>query len=499
MLKEKETTRSKIWDTHALPKRSNCYYSKILPICPKPLEGESLYSWLVRVSKKNFGLIKTVFEKDGFIINYPRGFDNSWNETFLKSVIEKTGLTEEDLKQLHTSKWHSLFGESLIKSNMLFSKKIKVCPLCLRENPIKFFKLEYRLNLLNACLKHNCFIIDGCPNCNAEIKPHHLPYNKPFYRCYKCNSDLRKTDPVIISENIDRENAEYQIRDILKSKTSKLMNKLNTSPDEFFETIIFLCSFLVKINLSTISIKSNLGLKLKLLNNFKRKNLLTILQNPIITYNLTNISLYLLANEKDLEKIIKDNQGIFNKIIKSNKLIPKFILKYRKTKKLTPTPEKKEIIDAIKHFKKEGIPINNKSIADFCGFNAYILNHASNKELNTLIDQHRTQDNLIEEKIIETIEKFKKDGKKATITKVAKNVGVLPSVIYNNPDLSKHFEIDRKIDITYIPRIKSAIEEIKLKKNRLTISEVARRADICRRVIYKYPILKQTIDKAIQD
>jgi hypothetical protein len=207
----------------------------------------------------------------------------------------------------------------------------------------------------------------------------------------------------------------------------------------------------------------------------------------------------LLANEKDLEKIIKDNQGIFNKIIKSNKLIPKFILKYRKTKKLTPTPEKKEIIDAIKHFKKEGIPINNKSIADFCGFNAYILNHASNKELNTLIDQHRTQDNLIEEKIIETIEKFKKDGKKATITKVAKNVGVLPSVIYNNPDLSKHFEIDRKIDTTYIPRIKSAIEEIKLKKNRLTISEVARRADICRRVIYKYPILKQTIDKAIQD
>jgi len=66
-------------------------------------------------------------------------------------------------------------------------------------------------------------------------------------------------------------------------------------------------------------------------------------------------------------------------------------------------------------------------------------------------------------------------------------------------EVNKHLiRVVKKMDPTYIPRIKAAIEEIKREKKRLTKSEVAKRARISRITIDRYPKLMKIINNAIE-
>ncbi len=59
------------------------------------------------------------------------------------------------------------------------------CPICLADN--ECFKLQWRISVLPYCLKHNCILMDRCPNCSEPILLNKTtPLLGDFRHCQSC-------------------------------------------------------------------------------------------------------------------------------------------------------------------------------------------------------------------------------------------------------------------------------------------------------------------------
>jgi len=491
-----------LWSTHPFSDSMPYNTSRILPLRPEPIPGESLYSWLVRVARRNtisvYSILKTNRRKN----NFPRALGNSWNDYWMKVIMEKTKIEEVKLKQLHTIKWKSLFQENYLRSNKIFTSKVKFCPQCLSTDQVPHFRLELKLNVLNTCPLHDCIVLNRCPYCNSEFVPHRVTYDESIYYCYNCQADLREIRPVTIISKTSTKNAESQIRTLLKIGTCSLLEQLNMSPPNFFVIFFQLASFLIhayEITDPLFENKLSVNLKLKEEEWKKLKSKLNFLKNPLITYLLIEGVFDLLRNETKLVKYIQARQSMFNRVTGHLVKCSKYLQKYRKTRKKTSLTEK-EIMVIIDRLKKAGKPINNRTVAKEGGFDHCSFNYGPNRSLRKLIDEANRDKFLQYERQIKAIIKEKKaKGERVSVPKVVREMGISHTVIYYAPQLARHFDIDRKIIPNYFKRIKTAINEIKREKKRITINEVARRANISRNVIHNHFEYKEIIVSAIRN
>jgi hypothetical protein len=67
---------------------------------------------------------------------------------------------------------------------------IRVCPKCLKEDIIPYFRKIWRIGAVTACNKHRCLLVDRCPTCGAHIDPKRVRWNKPITSCHNCGFDL---------------------------------------------------------------------------------------------------------------------------------------------------------------------------------------------------------------------------------------------------------------------------------------------------------------------
>ncbi|MEO8391579.1 MAG: TniQ family protein [Chloroflexota bacterium] len=63
----------------------------------------------------------------------------------------------------------------------------RFCPLCLREQP--FHRLDWSLNLILACRKHQCLLANCCPACGSALTIPSIVNTE----CQKCHASLLKT------------------------------------------------------------------------------------------------------------------------------------------------------------------------------------------------------------------------------------------------------------------------------------------------------------------
>jgi hypothetical protein len=493
---------NKIWSTHSYSRLKLHDTAKTLPFRLEPIASESLFSWLLRLARKNMTTIHILLKSHKIDLKRPQSIDNSWNLSVLNMITEKTNFTIERIKNLHTIKWNYLFPENLIKSQRVFSKRIKFCPLCLDKDADPFLRLEFKLNLINSCSIHHCILIDECPQCKSEFKPYRIETDKPIYYCYKCQYDFRKIEPLFILTEKSNLNAETQLLMLLELGTCSLIEQKNLNPPEFIEIIYKMVSYLMhaySIGDPIFENKLDLDILNKQFNNDwnKLKSKFLFYQNSAIAYLIIDAAFSLLTDEIKLSKYIKAKQAEFNRITQFS--CPDYLKKYRNLQKKSSL-SKESISIVINELKQAKKPINYKSVAIEGGFDPSIFNYGTNEPLRQLIDDlNKETPHQYEEKVLKSIKELKENGIEASVKNVAKEVGLRSTYIYGEPKLARHFQIQRKINPTYILRIEAAINEIIGENKRLTKLEVAKRANISRNTLRKYPDLMLIIENALKN
>jgi hypothetical protein len=70
---------------------------------------------------------------------------------------------------------------------------LQYCPSCLKEDRLPYYRVRWRMAWHTGCAKHEVYLIDRCPHCNAPIEPHRLSaLDDDMAICATCKGDLRE-------------------------------------------------------------------------------------------------------------------------------------------------------------------------------------------------------------------------------------------------------------------------------------------------------------------
>ncbi|MCF8567089.1 TniQ family protein [Alicyclobacillus tolerans] len=150
------------------------------PIRTRPLQGESLWSFLIRLSSRNgisiLGMLNSIrnWEK-----KYVQRADWGLLDFSPETAIDMQGLSQLSglsVEVLHTMTVHNLlktFGnkEEIQRARFLSGMLIdhyRFCPQCLSES-VPYHRLLWRFENITGCLKHRCSLHNECPNCFQTI------------------------------------------------------------------------------------------------------------------------------------------------------------------------------------------------------------------------------------------------------------------------------------------------------------------------------------------
>lgn len=125
----------------------------------------------------------------------------------------------------------------------------QVCPGCLRDDTVPYFRKSWRLAFHAICPVHRTTLIDRCPCCSAPIILERLdigmfvPTSQAVaYRCWKCGADLR--DGTLESDaEVELIDHQLQLLDSLRRGWINLGGRVVYST-QFFEGLWILWSFL---------------------------------------------------------------------------------------------------------------------------------------------------------------------------------------------------------------------------------------------------------------
>ena len=179
----------------------NC--SALCNVSP-PLPRESICSWISRISLSQGVSITAMLE---FLeVKLHIDFDFRFWRLDIESISKKTGLSISDFKNQRTfSKSLRLYTYYSNYYVMRYERRrrSRFCPLCLQEDEIPYFRMEWRLKLCVSCPIHDCLLEEDCHRCKNPII---LPVNlfskvsdtKPLEslaNCTSCGVELTKVSP----------------------------------------------------------------------------------------------------------------------------------------------------------------------------------------------------------------------------------------------------------------------------------------------------------------
>ncbi|MFZ6874255.1 TniQ family protein [Undibacterium sp. Di27W] len=187
----------------------------LLPIRPKPLEGEILSSWLTRLAFHN-GIAPSQLSYQLISTSYLLSIevDRIPSQHLLKSITAHTGISENEILKMAFSKYedniHLRFekhgniphvispGYKNIKTGAL--RGFAFCPDCLREDREPYFRKQWRYTFVVSCNKHARLLSDECSNCGYSfIYFRSLGNREEKYErdsiviCQHCAFDIRNT------------------------------------------------------------------------------------------------------------------------------------------------------------------------------------------------------------------------------------------------------------------------------------------------------------------
>lgn len=195
--------------------------SSLWPIRYKPLPDELLSSWLVRLAHGH-GLKAQTFCNLIFgnrLQVWNRDIDRLGPDWLVTELSARTGTSLEIAFGTTLRSYEGLLYPQFTLSGVLqwiltlkmYHRKyegfgMQFCPLCLREDAEPYFRKSWRVAFKTVCVKHQCMMMDRCPNCGAGVAFHrrdmghaHAPFTDSLAGCYQCGFDLSEANlmPII--------------------------------------------------------------------------------------------------------------------------------------------------------------------------------------------------------------------------------------------------------------------------------------------------------------
>lgn len=180
---------------------------------PRPLPNESLSSWRQRSGAEN-GFLRFPMPSTARSSADPDRSPNAQEQIWLADnfalpleelppLFLETRLAAIQKRDMFSPKlrWATVFGAKARPS----AHGPTCCPACLRNDPIPYFRIQWRYAFLTDCPIHGTELIDCCPRCNQPLWPvamFQLPEQKRWDGpsiCPTCSFDLRLTEDKITS------------------------------------------------------------------------------------------------------------------------------------------------------------------------------------------------------------------------------------------------------------------------------------------------------------
>ena len=156
----------------------------MLPIHPQPREDEIFSSWLLRIAISNgfylHEFIKRQLKVNGEVMT--RDVDKAPFPSLVRQLAVQSGHLEDDIRAMHLSAFTGELSESVnVKGKSpwvlplgLYHRTRKraycvYCPICLRNDPVKYFRKKWRLAFVGLCDIHHCMLRDTCWHCQTNI------------------------------------------------------------------------------------------------------------------------------------------------------------------------------------------------------------------------------------------------------------------------------------------------------------------------------------------
>ncbi|MDO9253632.1 MAG: TniQ family protein [Hydrogenophaga sp.] len=234
-----------------------------LPVQVLPQFDEVFLSWFVRLAhahgervqslahqlwgrKRMMGL-GSVFKVEGANLDPVSEATGLSPETIRSLTMESlVGLLWNEIEARGARKW---VLPTLDKHRKTLRFGQQVCPGCLRDDAVPYFRKSWRLAFHTICPVHRNTLIDRCPCCGAPIILERLdigmfvPTSQAVaYRCWKCGADLREA---VQFSDVDLELSKHQmlLLDCLRRGWINVGGRVVYST-QFFEGLWILWSFL---------------------------------------------------------------------------------------------------------------------------------------------------------------------------------------------------------------------------------------------------------------
>jgi len=182
-------------------------------IHPQPQNNELISSYMDRLSKANmftrFALLSDigmVSEKHSIV---KCNINTAIDEESLTKLSNRTGFPIDRLKAMTASRYADMItaesGQSsrwhLSNSYWFNATRIKVCPFCFKEN--NYYRIHWKLQLFNACIKHKVILIDKCHKCGIPIRDvsEKSRVIHEVGKCQHCGYEFARSNAVSISDD----------------------------------------------------------------------------------------------------------------------------------------------------------------------------------------------------------------------------------------------------------------------------------------------------------
>lgn len=182
--------------------------------------GESLSSWLVRVSLASgcdpLSLTSCIWP--GWRA-WTHDIDRSLTAAQVCALASLTGLSHKaiyalTLGELMQVSPHHLTHPINGAARWLIPRGIRnrtcvtgaqFCPVCLAEDLYPYFRLEWRLALATACIKHKCLLSAFCPCCGKPVQYHRLTaQDRSITCCFNCGANLCESESEQVDDTVIR-------------------------------------------------------------------------------------------------------------------------------------------------------------------------------------------------------------------------------------------------------------------------------------------------------
>ena len=185
--------------------------SPLWPVHLHPAPGESLSSWIVRLSEAHGQKVHTFCTLAfGKVPLWNRDLDRFAPAAVLRTLAQRTATSDAVIAATTIQSLSGTVFDGSVDGGCLpwvlpggiyhrvrrcFGQQY--CPCCLAEDPSPYFRLHWRLAFVTVCPRHLCVLRDRCLQCGApvmffrrDLEDRTMPSKIAITRCARCRKSL---------------------------------------------------------------------------------------------------------------------------------------------------------------------------------------------------------------------------------------------------------------------------------------------------------------------